>query len=543
VGRNPHSRHVRPVLVANAATALLTVATFAWLDTPAMLSMGTRHLLCRLFGGDVVNAGMPSEPLLLGTISLPWSEACSGMSTLWVLVGVVLWTNWDSTPTRLLALLVSCVPLTLALNLARVALIAVYRFAFYPAWEGEHLHYLFGLLTIAPAVMLITRGRYPARVAPAKLAYLVCVLALASAEFDSPGGMWVLGASVGVLLPILLDERPTQVSPLAAGAWLLLALLIGAARAESLWLPWLLVSPWFQSWQRFSWTTVCLLPGTVPMIALQWPVQVLVLTAGSWRTWQLWQADLPDPQPAPDQSTRWLSGGVLTLALPFLAAPLLSLPVDSVLPPSTVMRKPMGPGSFLIRAVGQTPSISVMWFGSGAAGRHHALQNCLRFKGVSTQIVQHDPLILETPTSYLRESFVLDGRRIDSYRAYALRCLPPFTSSGAHLIVEGRKDRCDLAVFAQESEEVLRQLDLTGGTGRQSHGSGGQSHVSGRKSHGSGSGGSACSTSSNCSGGGNCSGVSAVDSNASVKSGSDHCPSGSSVMMPRSRASSMRAAS
>ena len=402
-------------------------------------------------------------------LTVSWTEDCSGVQTLFVLFGMTAWVSLRA-PTSLFVLrLFLTVPMALGANIIRVLSICTLRVLLYPAWEGETLHFTIGCLTILPFAMLIAhRSQRTSGGEITWLVYLAAVLAVASLSIETPVGLFVLSSSVSYLVAFH-TTRPRQRFDLHLTiVWLAVAFIIGGLRAESLWLPWLLACPFYSriraTWHPASW--VCLV-GTVPLFASNAVVQILIVAAVIWVAYDSFACSKHDAESRIDdvKDQRTSSSPVVYLVvasailLPGLSELALHSSERSLRPPAGLMSAPIGQGeAYRVRTVGQSDDIAAFWHGSARNGRHHSIATCLRYRGIHASVVPKLESVLQSDSDWITEFFLMDGEVCQSYRRYLMRCFPPFTSQGVHVVFQAPKSSMQPHVFRSQARKLAEQL-------------------------------------------------------------------------------------
>lgn len=455
--------------VSNASIAGIAVA-FLWLgDWSARFSVATITVIqwiSRSCGG---NAFFSDGTLHWAGLKLSWTEDCSGVQALFILLGMTIWACFQMSPRSFLLRVLLTVPMAVLANLIRVLAIAALRLALHPHWEGELFHFAIGFLSILPFVMGIARDKTKqADLGMPWLVYLVSILAACSTRIDDPGGLYVLLSTVGYLLGLEHSDplnRPK--SWWLMSVWLFAGLGVAVLRAESLWLPWLLICPPLITRRLISAPESWLyLLGTIPLIAAQSAAQVVLLLA------VLWQFCSRQPRSVrANELPRHCPNGVypkavatsmVAVAAAFLA-PMASEIIgasqgSNLKPPPGIMHVALDDHTYRLRTIGQPNDIAVFWHASNRQGRHHSIATCLSFRGISTESLADGSGAMHSQSTWLREWFILDGTLHDSYLGYVTRCFPPLTSHGVHIVLQASKATTSRHHFLKESERIAKQL-------------------------------------------------------------------------------------
>jgi len=101
--------------------------------------------------------------------------------------------------------------------------------------------------------------------------------------------------------------------------------------------------------------------------------------------------------------------------------------------------------------------VNLAWYEPSRDGRHHTLEVCLRYRGVTLLPTTHGAVMTDGK-SWLREYFLLGDELVLDYRTYLRRTLLPFSRAGVHVIAVGPRAGMSAEAFAAESEVVMRQL-------------------------------------------------------------------------------------
>jgi hypothetical protein len=391
-----------------ALLALVGIAEFADLDQ--LLSGIMRPLVvatAHLFGIDAVDHG---TGITLGKVLLPWTRDCSGVNTLLILWGACIWFGRDERLGLAFFLrLASCVPAALAANLFRILSIALYRYLAYPEAESVEL-----------------------------------------AVF------WLSQSS--------LRAVPRSFSSTAYILWVACAVAIAGSRMESLWIPWLLVCPRFVPLRLLSSPTgLMVLAGTIPVVAMHSVIQLLVVGSLAWKIWRaLRQERTSDSSatPLPAVSTAsWKASALAVFAFaPFFLPPLVGAKSAVERPPTGVMSKRITPNGYQLRITGQPSGISVFWYSAFADGRHHAVEACMRFRGILLEEVDGEGSVLVGDNKWFREFFIQNDALASSYGEYVVRTLRPFSDGGVHIIIQAPITEMSASYFAMQSEMLAARI-------------------------------------------------------------------------------------
>jgi exosortase/archaeosortase family protein len=413
----------------------------------------------QLLGVDAVNRG---SVLVLGKLILPWTEDCSGINTLVMLLGITLWVNRSEKfgPSFILRLFL-CVPAALVANLFRVLTFAAYRYIFYPGWESQQLHYFIGFVWLIPfLVLFVPDFRHRNRAQWLEILYMATVLALVAPVVFSPGGSVVAICTLFYLAHNRIGgSTPARNWP-AYALWGVAALLIGWSRMESLWIAWLLVCPRFVAPRiLFSWSGLIILSGTVSLLAMRTAWLIPVLAALAFQAYLL----LKKKRPATGHTPKLLGKLeiyplVILLMAPFMLHDMIGISHQVERPPLGIMARQLSPNSYKLRVAGQPSDIAMYWYGAYSEGRHHSLVACMRFRGIILEKIAQEKDVFFGNKRWMREFFIHDKKLKSTYPEYLLATFSPFSTPGVHVIFEAPSDLMSPTYFARESERIADQL-------------------------------------------------------------------------------------
>lgn len=450
--RNPQNHTLIRTLVAGLIVFGLLQTTriadaLSWLTRPAVA------VVLALMGGEASDQG---THLVIGELRVPWSRDCAGFDVLLVLWGVIIWSCRSELLARRFWLrMAAAVPAALVANVARVLTIIAWRRAFYPAVESPQMHYFIGFVWLLPLLFFfIPRGGRSVASWIIGISLPAAALSLVAPQVSAPGGILVTAATL--LLLAAQQQHPLEGvrEKIFAALWLGAAVFIAGSGMESLWLPWLLSCPWCLPRDKWLRSLVVLLPGSVPLFAMKLPW--LVMPALLWAAFVLWRASRQQAETLPEK-TRWSTalGIGLLILLPFTASSLGPVLRGGDLPPGGLMARPLEPGSWQIRFLGQAPSIVLTWHAPSGSGRHHTLPVCLTYRGGKLRPEETCPTIFTDGELWLTEAFLMPDGRLYSYEGYLRMTLLPFTSAGVHLIASARRDSMEAADFEMAAQELL----------------------------------------------------------------------------------------
>ena len=400
--------------------------------------------------------------LVLGKLILPWTEDCSGINTLVMLLGITLWVNRRQRFGRpYLVRLILCVPAALLANLFRVLSFAAYRYVFYPSWESQELHYFIGFVWLMPfLVLFVPDFRHKNRGQWLEIFYMAVILALVAPVVFSPGGSLVVICALFYLAHNRIDAAASPPKWPAYLIWAGAALLIAWSRMESLWIPWLLVCPRFAALPvLFSWSGIIILSGTVSLLAMHTEWQIVVLGALLIHTYGLLKRKCNHYDPVPPVLRRLEIAVLVSLLLaPFMLQSLIGISHKIESPPRGIMARQLSGNSYKVRVAGQPSDIDLYWYGAFSEGRHHSLLACMRFRGIILEEVKPAKDIYVGNQKWMREFFIHEKQLKTNYSEYLLATFSPFSTPGVHVILEAPSHLMSSAYFARESERITRHL-------------------------------------------------------------------------------------
>ncbi len=411
------------------------------------------------------------DGLQVGTLQVPWSPDCAGLNILATLWALTLWSRrnepWSAQLWLRLAL---AVPVSLAANVARILTLIACRHVLFPAVESPQLHNFVGFVWLLPVLgwFMPADGR-PRALRLFEAAYLSAVLSLLAPLVGGPGGSVVALATLLLMLQMRLRWEVAADGQAGVLAWAGAGVAIGFSAMESLWLPWLLSAPFFASARNLRvWDGWMLLAGTIPLLAMQPAGSALVVLASLCRAWRIRHGDatefgaaLAPAHDGPGIPARGLAAAGALLILPFAGSAIALLPGERISPPAVAMSRALGGNSYALRLPGQAPDLDVIWHGPQGGGRHHALNVCLRFRGIETRAVAGHPELLTDGRRWLREYFLHRENWLGSYGEYLAATLPPWSPAGAHVIVTSPVESMSAAAFSMGSDRLIARLGCT----------------------------------------------------------------------------------
>jgi exosortase/archaeosortase family protein len=395
-------------------------------------------------------------------VHVPWSEACSGLNTLAVMLGLAVWSSLPAPAWSFSKRLTLAIAIAFGTNVGRAVSIAAGRLVLAPAWEGETVHFFLGFLWIAIGVSLFARAvRYRAGVDATSWVHAACVLAVVSVVSSWPGGTLAAACALTCLFATAPAPRAEHGAHVVL-AWLACGCAIAWSQAESLWLPWLLACPYFGGYLLLrslpGWITWL---GTIPMVSMQplWWWIALPMIAVMLR--RIIRADESDARPevvpvAPGRS-RWVPA-LASACIPFILPHLIAPGFSPILPSPALMPKPVSASAYLVRAPGQAADLAVLWFGGRRGGRHHSLESCLTLRQVSARRIGD---VLLRDGVWMTEFFLHEGAIHASYASYLVSSLLPWSSTGVHLVLQSPVESMDSDYFAMESRRTAEAIRST----------------------------------------------------------------------------------
>lgn len=442
---------VAGVLVFVLMHSTRTSEALSWLTRPAVAAV------IGIFGGNAIDAG---SDIIFGKLRIPWSRDCAGFDVLLVLWGLILWTSRrDPLSRRFWIRMALAIPASVLANIARVLSIIVWRQTFYPAVESPQMHYFIGFLWLLPLLALfVPRAERPFVSYAVETSMLAAALSLIAPQAAAPGGVWVTVCTLLLLAGQEWQVLKRRYDPILVAAWVAAAIFITGAAMESLWLPWLLLCPWCfpRRWARTP--ALLLLPGTIPVFAMQLPWLSLPGIAAA--AWLLLRAH-PSPTETSTPPSIKLTTGLALLAmllLPFSASTLGPALRDKAGPPAGMMTQQLEPGSFLVRFPDQAPDLTITWNAPSGSGRHHTLAVCLLYRGRKIHNEPSQPDIQTDGSLWLSEAFLMSNGELHAYDDYLRATLLPFTPAGIHLIAASPRDRTSPKNFSKASNAYFRRI-------------------------------------------------------------------------------------
>lgn len=409
----------------------------------------------------------------VGELLIGWSRDCTGINQFLLLLAMVIWMRRRNLWLR--STLYAClltIPAALLANIARVLTLIAYRICFYPEVESPELHYFIGFFWILPLVCLFLPPQERRQLRRwIEFAHAMAVLALLAPLLSASEGL-----AMGVATALLLSKSQvpgvwTRQRMGLIAIWILLGFGIASVRMESFWLPWLLICPLTakREWLRQPRAMLLLLSSHTLFDLLPGGEWIIWAVAG----WTLWvdfikgspprTASADHPARPQISANRWwvrisLGFSLLMLIAPFTAA--LFIPVHLTLPePPKNARLQIVPGQgFEIRLPEADPAIGIFWYPPKNYDRHHSLNICMKYGGVTLKRAAENPKIWQSADLYYREFFLLKDQLIESHTDYVLATLGAWASPGIHLVIAVRQSDMDLASFETASQQIADRL-------------------------------------------------------------------------------------
>ncbi len=420
----------------------------SWLTRPAVTA------ILHVFGGTATDGG---TYLLIGKLRVPWSRDCAGFDVLLVLWGLVLWSSrQDPVSWRFWLRMALAVPAAVLANIARVITIIAWRQAFYPAVESPQMHYFIGFLWLLPLLALfVPRGGRPFSEYAVETSMLAAALSLVAPQASAPGGAWVTVCAILLLAAQSWRSLSGAFDITWAVLWFGAAAFIAGAAMESLWLPWLLLCPWCFPRRWLLSPAILLLPGTMPVFAMNYAWFILPGIAAA--LWMLRSTPIHAHQAIAMQWRTALPLLVMML-VPFTASTLGPALHTSPSPPAGLMAWKYDQSSYLLRFPAQPSDLVVTWNAPNGSGRHHTLSVCFRYRGLVTKPEPSCPGIETDGQKWLSEAFLMPGGKLVDYSGYLRATLLPFTSAGIHLIATAPKNSMPATEFDRLSREYFQRV-------------------------------------------------------------------------------------
>lgn len=404
--------------------------------------------------------------LSVAHLEVPWTRDCAGMNLLLVLLAVFAWMNRNLQQDikywlRMLAVILPAI----AANVLRVITLVCYRFAFYPDVESPQLHYFFGFIWLIPFALLSVprQSERPKKAFWFELLHISAVIGLL-APLLSLSNHWI--TAVGALFCMIhsrFAESFHKRHILAIFLWALLAIAIAWAGIESLWLPWLLVSPltvdfkWIRSPAgMMCLATACplfvLLPGANIIASVVFAYVIftwyskgeIIVSEGENRLDLRWERTLT-------------TACAPLLFLPFLAAILFTMSSEKVVPPDNVQRRVIDGMGYELRLEGQPENLGLIWYDAQGSDRHHTVEVCLKYRGI--ELKASDVISVKTDGSHWYcEFFIVRDHLIGDHKSYVRETLGFRQNPGVHLIIIAKSDYYSAEEFAEQAKGVASKL-------------------------------------------------------------------------------------
>jgi hypothetical protein len=341
---------------------------------------------------------------------------------------------------------------------ARVLTIIAWRRAFYPAVESPQMHYFIGFLWLLPLlVFFIPRAGRSIASWLIGMSLPAAALSLVAPQASAPGGALVTASTL--LLLAIQQQHPLQGrwEKILAGLWLGAAVFITGSAMESLWLPWLLSCPWCLPRDPKLRSLLVLLPGTIPLFSMEFPW--LVAPALAWAVFILWRTSgkLSSHPPTDPHWSAAIGLGLLIL-LPFTASTLGPVLSDRTSPPPGMMARPLEPGNWQIRFIGQPANLILSWHAPSGSGRHHTLPVCMGYRSAKLHKEPSQPAVFTNGDHWFSEAFLMPDGKLLGYEDYLRSTLLPFTPAGIHLIASARCDSIVATDFDRTAQHWFQRI-------------------------------------------------------------------------------------
>ena len=444
-------------------TILLIIIVFENDSVTHLFSIASATTIVFLFELFGFNVQFQGSNLIFGNLDVPWTEDCSGINSLLILWGVVIWSKTGSKfSTRFFLFLLSCLPVALLANTIRVLCIISYRTLLYPDSEPQELHFLFGFLSIIPFIILL--NYLMGNLSPfnwSQLIHISIILSLTTPLYYAPGGL-ILFTCVIYCLIMNYTQSGISCDKGILLSWLMCAILIAIINIESLWLVWLLMWPQMISKNLFkSATGWIILTGTIQPLAMMEIWQWVIIFALLWETRHYIKSSGHKFNFTPGNSRKKVLQPVFSVFffLP-LFIPLLNVSVSASAPlPKGMIYEKLADDGYRINLIGQPNDLKMYLFESNNNDRHHPLASCMRFKGITLTSIGEYPGVYETNEKFMREYFINQNGIIMNYYDYVFSTINPFSDAGIHIITESKKENLNLEYFSEMSNKMVEEIE------------------------------------------------------------------------------------
>ncbi|MDX6765980.1 MAG: exosortase/archaeosortase family protein [Candidatus Methylacidiphilales bacterium] len=454
-------RHL-PLVALLAAIAFVSTRNIT-VDAFGALCKGPVLLLLSLTGQPAVDDG---HGFAWGALNIPWTRDCAGLNLLLVLLALFLWTRRQHLEGRSFWIgLASLLPLAVLANVLRILTLIGYRWLFFPEIEPPQLHYFIGFLWLVPFALLLNRlGKTgPLPNSTLELTQAAAAMALIAPLLNA-AGHWPAAAAVMIGLAHGRPVRQLDAVHTALTAfWVAAAGAIAWCGIESLWFPWIVACPLVieRRWLASASGWACLAASCPLLILAPWGEAAawgLLVFSLAWERFH--PVVLIGQNPGLHPSTRLARLAALPLlTLPFVAPLLSNAFLDLPHPPASAERRELPGEGYELHLPDQAPGMGLLWFEPRGSDRHHALEVCLKYRGINlrptgTSGIQTDG------QSWFREFFLVDGALIPSHSEYLKSTLGFRKSPGIHLIWVGSREKFALESFDQASLASSQRLIL-----------------------------------------------------------------------------------
>ncbi|WP_018969397.1 exosortase/archaeosortase family protein [Rubritalea marina] len=445
------------IIVSLLASQETVVSAYGEICKPIAL------FILSLFGLSTADHG---SYMNVAHLQVPWTRDCAGMNLLLVLLAIFAWMNRNVKQDRRYWLrMLAVIPPAIAANVLRVLTLVMYRFAVYPEVESPQLHYFFGFIWLIPfALLSIPRQAQHAKKAFwFELLHISAILGLLAPLLSLPNH-WI--TAVGALL-CMVNSRFTETFHkrhiVAIAVWALLAFAIAWAGIESLWLPWLLISPLTIN---FRWL---MRPAGIACVATACPLFVLIPGSNvlasvifAYLAYDWYRRSETHAIDAPNRlSLNWerllTTVSAPLLFLPFLAAILFTLNSESLVPPDNVQKRVIEGMGYELKIEGQPAKLGLIWYDAQGSDRHHAVEVCLKYRGIELEPADV-PSVKTDGKHWYCEYFIVSHKLIQDHQSYVKQTFGFRQDPGVHLILIAKNQDFSAEDFAEQSREVATQL-------------------------------------------------------------------------------------
>lgn len=445
-------------LVAGLARFSVAQDLFSHISRPIILG------IIGLFHVPVADLG---DSITVGRLEVPWTGDCAGLNLLVLLLAVAIWLNrYEPFNLAHWLRILGMFPAAILANVLRVFTLIGYREYFYPSIETPQLHYFFGLIWLVPFAFLAapkSSRHLSARLF--ELIHVAAVIALLAPQTYGPGGFGLTIAVVLSLSHCRLPERISTYRMIAFVLWLIAAAVLCFTRMDSFWLPWMIVCPlMYEAKWIFSIEGAIITMATHPLFGLLPGAAVVTWIAIAYVVWKRFILVQPYPSTVdPHLNWSWKERSMLAIVsvlflLPFTASTIFAGRLESMKPPKIAKIQQVPGDGYLLTMPNQSKGISLVWYNSVGASRHHTMEICLKYRGVDLEPSDDDPDVFQDGKHWLREFFLQDGKLIPSHLRYVLSTMKPGSSPGVHLIYVTDSLSMSAQEFNLETKKMAEEL-------------------------------------------------------------------------------------